>query len=137
MFYPILRIIRMEETMRQYKENALKEVKSCVKKLVDTEKELAELNKLVYEKREKRSIIKDELAQVIRLPEFAQLDKMKVEEENVEIQIIKPGSQKSWNISKSDLKEYLKEQPELYNHILKEQSKKLISQEYNFNVVFK
>jgi hypothetical protein len=62
---------------------------------------------------------------------------MKVEEENVEIQIIKPGSQKSWNISKSDLKEYLKEQPELYNHILKEQSKKLISQEYNFNVVFK
>jgi hypothetical protein len=137
MFYPILRIIRMEETMRQYKENALKEVKSCVKKLVDTEKELAELNKLVYEKREKRSLIKDELAQVIRLPEFAQLDKMKVEEENVEIQIIKPGSQKSWNISKSDLKEYLKEQPELYNHILKEQSKKLISQEYNFNVVFK
>jgi hypothetical protein len=137
MFYPILRIIRMEETMRQYKENALKEVKSCVKKLVDTEKELAELNKLVYEKREKRSLIKDELAQVIRLPEFAQLDKMKVEEENVEIQIIKPGSQKSWNISKSDLKEYLKEQPELYNYILKEQSKKLISQEYNFNVVFK
>jgi hypothetical protein len=137
MFYPILRIIRMEETMRQYKENALKEVKSCVKKLVSIEKELSELNKLVYEKRERRSLIKDELTQVIRLPEFAQLDKMKVEEENVEIQIIKPGSQKSWNISKSDLKEYLKEQPELYNHILKEQSKKLISQEYNFNVVFK
>jgi hypothetical protein len=127
----------MEETMRQYKENALKEVKTCVKKLVNTEKELAELNKLVYEKREKRSIIKDELAQVIKLPEFEQLDKMKVEEENVEIQIIKPGSQKPWNISKSDLKEYLKEQPELYNHILKEQSKKLVSQEYNFNVVFK
>jgi len=137
MFYPILRIIRMEETMRQYKENALKEVKSCVKKLVSIEKELSELNKSVYEKREKRSLIKDELTQVIRLPEFAQLDKMKVEEENVEIQIIKPGSQKPWNISKSDLKEYLKDYPELYNHILKEQSKKLISQEYNFNVVFK
>lgn len=137
MFYPLLRILRMEETMRQYKENALKEVKSCVKKLVSIEKELSHLNKEVYEKREKRSLIKDELTQVIKLPEFAQLDKMKVEEENVEIQIIKPGSQKPWCISKSDLKEYLKEQPELYNHILKEQSKKLISQEYNFNVVFK
>ena len=127
----------MEETMRQYKENALKELKSCVSKLVNTEKELTELNKLVYEKREKRSLIKDELTQVIKLPEFAELDKMKVEGQSVEIQIIKPGSQKPWSMTKSDLKEHLKEYPDLYSHILKEQSKKLISQEYNFNVVFK
>ena len=62
---------------------------------------------------------------------------MKVEGQSVEIQIIKPGSQKPWSMTKSDLKEYLKEYPDLYSHILKEQSKKLISQEYNFNVVFK
>jgi len=89
--------------METYKENILKEVKSCVKKLVSVEKELFNLNKEVYEKREQRSFIKDQLAQVIRLPEFAQLDKMK----------------------------------ELFGFIVKEQSKKLISQEYNFNVVFK
>ena len=133
--------------METYKENILKEVKSCVKKLVSVEKELFNLNKEVYEKREQRSLIKDQLAQVIRLPEFAQLDKMKVEEENVEIQIIKPGSQKSWSLSKKDLQEHLQNclthmgghanAEELFDFIIKEQSKKLISQEYNFNVIIK
>lgn len=133
--------------MEAYKENVLKEVKSCVKKLVSIEKELSNLNKEVYEKREQRSLIKDELTQVIKLPEFSQLDKMKVEEENVEIQIIKPGSQKPWSLSKKDLREHLQNclthmgghanAEELFGFIVKEQSKKLISQEYNFNVVFK
>jgi hypothetical protein len=132
--------------MRRYQEGAFKELKSCIKRYQTIDNDLKLLNKQVYEKREARQVIELEMTDIIRLPEFSSIDKLKIEEDGSLIQIIKPGSQKPWGLSKKDLQVHLQDYftkssspsfEECLNYIVTEQSKKLVCLEYNFNRVVK
>lgn len=126
---------------------ALKHLKVCIKKYQGIDNELKVLNKGVYEKREERQAIELEMAEIVKLPEFNGVEKLKIDEDSSVIQIIKPGSLKPWSLSKKDLREHLQnclthmngraDADELFDFIVKEQTKKLVSQEYNFNRVLK
>jgi hypothetical protein len=126
---------------------ALKHLKACIRRYQVTDNELKILNKGIYDKRDERQAIELEMSEIIKLPEFVGVEKLKIDDDGSIIQIIKPGALKPWSLSKKDLKEHLQNclahmgghanAEELYDWIIKEQSKKLISQDYNFNRVLK
>ena len=126
---------------------ALKHLKACIRRYQNTDNELKILNKSIYDKRDERQALELEMSEIIKLPEFVGVEKLKIDDDGSIIQIIKPGVLKPWSLSKKDLKEHLQNclahmgghanAEELYDWIIKEQSKKLISQDYNFNRVLK
>lgn len=126
---------------------ALRQLKACIRRYQATDNELKHLNKTVYDKRDERQLIESEMCEIIKLPEFVGVEKLKIDEDGSIIQIIKPGALKPWSLSKKDLREHLQNYSthmgghanaeELYDFIIKEQTKKLVSQDYNFNRVLK
>jgi hypothetical protein len=126
---------------------ALKHLKACIRRYQVTDNELKILNKGIYDKRDERQAIELEMSEIIKLPEFVGVEKLKIDDDGSIIQIIKPGALKPWSLSKKDLREHLQnclahmnghaDADELFDFIVKEQTKKLISQEYNFNRVLK
>jgi len=122
---------------------ALRQLKSCIRRYQATDNELKHLNKTVYDKRDERQVIESEMCEIIKLPEFVGVEKLKIDEDGSIIQIIKPGALKPWSLSKKDLREHLQncleseQVDKVYQFIVKEQTKKLVSQDYNFNRVLK
>lgn len=119
----------------------------CVRQYRDLDNEVRALNTEVYKKREARKIVEIEMADLVKLPAFSTLDKLRVSDDGTIINIEKPGSTKAWSLSKKDLKEHLQTYTtrmnghlnvdELYDWILREQSKKLVTTEYSFTRIIK
>jgi len=115
-------------------------LKECIAKYHDVDEALQTLNKQVYAKREDRKKIEAELTEIVKLPQFESVSKLKLEDGST-IKIERPGGQKAWSLSKKDLKEHLdslfgsdvKSSEQLYERIVKKQQEKLVSQEYTFS----
>lgn len=122
---------------------ALRQLKACIRRYQVTDNELKHLNKTVYDKRDERQVIESEMCEIIKLPEFAGVKNLRIDEDGSIIQIIKPGALKPWSLSKKDLREHLQncleseQVDKVYQFIVKEQTKKLVSQDYNFNRVLR
>jgi hypothetical protein len=121
---------------------AINELKQCLKKYQRVDNELREINQATYQLREERRCLEDEMAQIVKLPEFSAIDKLKLEDDGSVIQIIKPGANKAWALSKKDLQIQLQSYFETVknpsyesclDYIISEQSKKLVTNEYSFN----
>lgn len=129
--------------MNNIMSEALRQLKACIRRYQVTDNELKHLNKTVYDKRDERQVIESEMCEIIKLPEFAGVKNLRIDEDGSIIQIIKPGALKPWSLSKKDLREHLQncleseQVDKVYQFIVKEQTKKLVSQDYNFNRVLR
>jgi len=85
---------------------ALNDLKRCVKQYRDVDNELRMLNKQVYAKREARKIVEMEMVDLVKLPQFSVVDKLKIDDDGSYIRIQKPESySKAWSLSKRELDE--------------------------------
>lgn len=123
-------------------QEALNDLKRCVKQYREVDDELQELNKKVYEKRESRKIVEMEMADLIKLPEFENIDKLKIDDDGSTIKIKRPSTySKAWSLSKSDLislvTDYFNSNgmhtaEDCIKYVIAEQQKKLVSKDFNF-----
>jgi hypothetical protein len=126
--------------------SAINELKQCLKKYQRVDNELRDINAKTYELRETRRCLEDEMSHIVTLPEFSTIDKLKLEDDGSVIQIVKPGANKPWGLSKKDLHSHLESffasrlnsnAESCYEYIVAEQSKKLVTTEYSFNRIVK
>jgi len=121
--------------------------KAYIRNYRDVDNQLNALNKEVYEKRAERKEVEDKMARILLSPEYSSLDKLNLEDRSY-ISIKRPSTySKAWGISKNDLKTHLENvfkagqgyltANEIYDYIISEQSKKLVSTEFSFNRVVK
>jgi hypothetical protein len=83
---------------------AINDLKRCVKQYRDVDNELRVLNKTVYEKREARKMVEMEMSDLIKLPQFGSIDKLKIDDDGSCIKIQRPETYvKGWSLSKKEL----------------------------------
>lgn len=83
---------------------AINDLKRCVKQYRDVDNELRILNKQVYDKRESRKIVEMEMCDLIKLPQFGTIDKLKIDDDGSTIKIQRPETYtKPWSLSKKEL----------------------------------
>jgi hypothetical protein len=124
-------------------EEAIRDLKRCVKQYREVDDKLRDLNREVYEKRESRKIIELELADLMKVDQFMNFKKLKIEEDGSTITVQRPNEwTKPWSLSKKDLKDLLERYFNSTNFpnaekclefILEAQKTKLTSTEYSFN----
>ena len=121
------------------------DLKRCVKQYRDVDNEIRELNKEVYSKREDRKIVEMELADLIKLPQFAGIDKLKFDDDSSSIKIARPGTyNKPWSLSKKELETLLKgyfvgnsnpNVDDCLKYVVNERQKALVGKEFDFTRV--
>jgi hypothetical protein len=84
----------------------MNDLKSCIKQYRQIDDEIRELNKQVYEKRDARKTVEQEIAEIIRDPQFNAIKKIKLEEDGSTISFKRPNEWvKPWSLSQKELKE--------------------------------
>jgi len=126
---------------------AINDLKRCVKQYRDVDNEIRVLNKNVYEKREARRIVEMEMCDLIKLPQFNSIDKLKIDDDGSCIKIQRPDTYaKAWNLSKKDLEtlitEYFQSTPvpnaeECVSYIIGQRKRALVAKEFEFTRVVK
>jgi RNA binding exosome subunit len=121
---------------------AINDLKRCVKQYRDVDNEIRVLNREVYSKREARKIVEMEMVDLVKLPQFASVDKLKIDDDGSYIKIQKPDSySKAWNLSKKDLDGLLKayfttssnpNAEDCSKFIVEHRKRSLIGREYEF-----
>ena len=126
-------------------EEAIRDLKRCVQQYRKVDDELRVLNHEVYNKRESRKIVEMELADLMKVEQFVNFKKLKIEEDGSIITIQRPQEwTKPWSLSKKDLKDSLERyfnstvQPspdKAFEFITEAQKTKLTSLDFNFSRV--
>jgi hypothetical protein len=124
---------------------AIVDLKRCVKTYRDLDNEIRELNKQVYSKREDRKIVEMEMTDLIRLPQFGGIDKLKIDDDGSTIKIGRPGMySKPWTLSKKDLETLLTSYfantrnpsaDECIRYVTEERRKTLVGKDFDFSRV--
>lgn len=124
---------------------AINDLKRCIKQYRDVDNELRVLNKHVAEKRESRKIVEMEMADLMKLPQFNGYDKLKIDDDGSTIKIQRPETyMKPWSISQKELESLLKfyfttDHPlnaeSLFHFIVTERKKNLVGKEFDFTRV--
>lgn len=84
----------------------MNDLKSCIKQYRQIDDEIRDLNKQVYEKRDARKMVEQEIADIIRDPQFNSIKKIKLEEDGSTISFKRPNEWvKPWSLSQKELKE--------------------------------
>jgi hypothetical protein len=132
-----LKITRMEE--------AIRDLKRCVKQYREVDDKLRALNREVFDKREARKIVEMELADLMKVEGFAEFRKLKIEEDGSTITIQRPQEwSKPWSLSKKDLKDSLERYfnstnspsaDKAFEFITESQKSKLTATDFNFSRV--
>ena len=123
-------------------EEAIRDLKRCVKQYREVDDELRVLNHEVHQKREARKIVEMELADLMKVEQFVNFRKLKIEEDGSTITIQRPQEwSKPWSLSKKDLKDLLERyfnstvQPspdKAFEFITEAQKTKLTSSDFSF-----
>jgi hypothetical protein len=123
-------------------EEAIRDLKRCVKQYREVDDELRVLNHEVHQKREARKIVEMELADLMKVEQFVNFRKLKIEEDGSTITIQRPQEwTKPWSLSKKDLKDSLERyfnstvQPspdKAFEFITEAQKTKLTSSDFSF-----
>jgi hypothetical protein len=127
-------------------EEAIRDLKRCVKQYREVDDQLRVLNHEVHEKREARKIIEMELADLMKVEQFVNFRKLKIEEDGSTITIQRPQEwSKPWSLSKKDLKDSLEKYfsstippqsaDRCFEFIVEAQKTKLTSTDFNFSRV--
>jgi hypothetical protein len=125
---------------------AINDLKRCVKQYRDVDDEIRVLNKTVHEKRESRKIVEMEMCDLIKLPQFNSVDKLKIDDGSC-IKIQRPETySKAWNLSKKDLETlvggYFQSTPsptaeECVSYIVGQRKRALVGKDFEFTRVVK
>jgi uncharacterized protein YllA (UPF0747 family) len=84
----------------------MNDLKNCIKQYRQIDDEIRDLNKQVYEKRDARKTVEQEIAVIIRDPQFNAIKKIKLEEDGSTISFKRPNEWvKPWSLSQKELKE--------------------------------
>jgi hypothetical protein len=84
------------------------QLKQAVQKYCQVDNELRMLNTQVYAKRDLRKQVETEIAGFVSLPQFSDIQKVKVEEDGSYIRIQRPETYtKPWSLSKKELEQLL------------------------------
>ena len=123
-------------------DEAITDLKRCIKQYRDADNDIRILNKMVYEKRENRKIVELELVDLVRLPQFSSYGKLKIEDDGSTIRIQKPETySKPWSLSKKELQTVLDSyfqgrvnpnSKDCFEFICNDRKTKLVSSEYSF-----
>jgi alpha-acetolactate decarboxylase len=126
-------------------EEAIRDLKRCVQQYRKVDDELRVLNHEVYNKRESRKIVEMELADLMKVEQFVNFKKLKIEEDGSIITIQRPQEwTKPWSLSKKDLKDSLERYfnstnspsaDKAFEFITEAQKTKLTSTDFNFSRV--
>lgn len=124
---------------------ALNDLKRCVKQYREIDDELRELNRAVYSKREDRKCVELEMSDLIKLPQFGGIDKLKIDDDGSTIKIARPGTYaKPWSLSKKELKTLLEsyfvgghrmDAESCFNFIVEERQRALVGKDFDFSRV--
>jgi len=122
---------------------AMNDLKRCVKQYRDVDNQLRILNREVYEKRESRKIVEMEMMDLVKLPQFASVDKLKIDDDGSTIKIQKPETySKAWSLSKKELESLLGDyfgstqtpnKQDCFNFIVNKRKLALVGKEYEFS----
>lgn len=83
-------------------------LKNCLMQYRDLDDQVRQVNKVVYDLREKRKIVEMEMTDILKQPQMAQVGVLKLENDNSVIKIQRPGTySKAWSLSKRDLHTYM------------------------------
>ena len=128
--------------LRKMANEAINDLKRCVRQYRDVDNETRVLNKQVYEKRESRRIVEMEMADLVKLDQFVGVEKLKIDDDGSYIRIQKPDTySKAWSLSKKELESLLKtyfqstrnpNDTECLNYIVEQRKKMLVGKEYEF-----
>lgn len=126
---------------------AINDLKRCVKQYRDIDNEVRLLNKQVYDKRESRKIVEMEMSDLIKLPQFGTVDKLKIDDDGSCIRIQRPETYaKPWSLSKKELDTLLKSYfssamnpnaDDCSTFIVEQRKRMLIGKEFEFTRVMK
>ena len=124
---------------------AINDLRRCVKQYRDVDNQLREMNKALYDKREDRKIVEMEMSDLMKLPQFSGIDKLKIDDDGSSIKIARPGTyNKPWSLSKKELETLLKsyftnDHPmnadSCFKFICEERQKALVGKEFDFSRV--
>lgn len=125
--------------------SAKNELVQCVRKYRILDDKLKELNKDVYKLREDRKIIEMEMSDLLKVSQFATINKLEINDDKSVIKIQRPDMwSKPWSLSAKELKNLLEEYFKTvgpYNaegahaFIVDRRKSDLISSEFSFNRV--
>lgn len=127
---------------------ALIKLRQQIREYRDLDNELRALNSEVNDKRTKRRDVEGRMSDLLRQDEFKEVEKLRIEDDNTIVQVKHPLSySKPWGLSKKELKTHLTNlfertgghtnAEDCYEWIVAEQSKKLVSTEFEFNRIIK
>lgn len=123
--------------------SAKNELVQCVRKYRILDDKLKELNKDVYKLREDRKILEMEMSDLLKVPQFATINKLEINDDKSVIKIQRPDMwSKPWSLSAKELKNLLEEYFKTvgpYNaegahaFIVDRRKSDLVSSEFSFN----
>ena len=124
---------------------AINDLKRCVKQYRDIDNEIRVINRTIYDKRESRRIIEMEMCDLIKLPQFDNVDKLKIDDDGSCIKIQRPDTYaKAWSLSKKDLETLIggyfqstntPKPAECLSYIIEQRKKSLVGKEFEFSRV--
>jgi hypothetical protein len=124
---------------------AINDLKRCVKQYRDVDNDIRILNKTVYEKRESRKIVEMEMCDLIKLPQFGAIDKLKIDDDGSCIKIHRPETYtKAWSLSKKELESLVvsyfqstqtPSSSDCVAYIIEQRKRALVGKEFEFNRV--
>jgi hypothetical protein len=125
--------------------SAKTELVQCVRKYRTLDDKLKELNKEVYKLREDRKIIELEMSDLLKVTQFATINKLEINDDKSVIKIQRPDTwSKPWSLSSKELKNLLEQYFKTvgpytaegaHAFIVDRRKSDLISTEFSFNRV--
>jgi hypothetical protein len=125
--------------------SAKNELVGCVRKYRSLDDRLKELNKEVYKLREDRKIIELEMTDLLKISQFATINKLEINDDKSVIKIQRPDMwSKPWSLSSKDLKTYLEDYfrtPGIHTaegahaYVVDKRKSELISSDFGFSRV--
>jgi hypothetical protein len=122
----------------------LENLKNHLRSYSKIDNQLQDLNKQTYDLRTARRDIENHMASILSGPDFTQIDKIQLTEDNSFVKIQRPGWNKPWNVSKKELKTMLDAYfnststctaDDCFNFIVNSSKERLVSTEFNFTRV--
>ena len=98
-----------EDAFKQEKmETAKAELKERLRVYRSLDDQIREINKTVYDLREKRKMVELEMADYLKSPHFSNVGVLQIENDSSYIRVQRPGTYlKPWSLSKRDLQNYI------------------------------
>jgi hypothetical protein len=126
-------------------EEAITDLKRCIKEYRAVDDDIRIMNKMLYEKRETRKIVEMEMADIVKMSAFDAYKTFKIEDDGSVIKIQRPQMySKPWSLSKKDLQTVLDSYfasgkslnaKDCFDFICADRKNKLVANEFSFTRV--